>query len=990
MADVNYIITIDDKDAIKALSDMKVGFNSVGTAAAQAQNKTDTATDKIGRDVNKVDREFKKASSSGLSFWKLVGGSAVGNLASQAISRVASGIASVGTSAIKSAAQFEQFKVVLTNTLGSGSEAQAALDMITEFAANTPYQIEELTASFIKFANRGLKLTREELTNIGDLAASQGKSFDQLTEAILDAQSGEFERLKEFGIRATQANGKVTLAFKDQTLVVEKNNKAITEAILKFGQLEGVAGGMAAISQTLNGQISNLKDKFAILGKELGDAALPAIKDLVTAISEFLDSIDSNKIVLFFGVIKDSLLPALTELYKVLGLNQINGDKLQETLLTLVDAITIVTKSVTFYIEKNWLLRATIFAVTSVANGLLLVIQDIASLMGGSAVDDYREGLVKLREETDRYQKAENALINSNNTINTQLDLLYKKYGIKIKSEEEQKLSAEQLAKAEALRIQRAKELVAAVDAMNSAYEQLRIRVRDSNTAQLDGLELIKAENRNALEDIDKLQKQLEKLAKAAGKTLSQEAKNGLNDLRKNINENTAQQIQDYYAEIREFYEGVLKTGAEANEKQRQQRQEGIDNLKEGINKYYDFLEEDEVRRVGLINKSTDETLTLEEYREREILEIRIRYAKIRLKQLENDTTTEGAALRVSIQTTIDLAENELANFTPKKKDKDNFLVRFLKDQFGITSEEAEAIISSINSSISYIYSQFAQSVADQTQAEIDRNQKLIDSLNERVEATKAALDEEYANQAKGSTNILQLKQTEYDKLKIQQEQAAAQAEILRKRQLKQQLNAETISQASSLLTSSANIIQSFSALPLGIGVALSAVVIGAMFAAFAANRAKAYELANQSAYTGGPMTQFLNGKSDRDGQRAYVVVDENGKSVLNLGGNETIVNASASSKYKAELAAMNKGTYRHRGVGEVAETRALGIGQKQTEIIQMREQISYDEMEKRFEKVMVRNHEDYKKYNDKKEVFIPTKDGYISKKGLHTKKVRI
>ena len=33
MADVNYIITIDDRDALKALSDMKVGFNSVGTAA---------------------------------------------------------------------------------------------------------------------------------------------------------------------------------------------------------------------------------------------------------------------------------------------------------------------------------------------------------------------------------------------------------------------------------------------------------------------------------------------------------------------------------------------------------------------------------------------------------------------------------------------------------------------------------------------------------------------------------------------------------------------------------------------------------------------------------------------------------------------------------------------------------------------------------------------------------------------------------------------
>ena len=52
--------------------------------------------------------------------------------------------------------------------------------------------MEELTESFIKLKNRGFDPTKEELTQIGDLAASQGKSFDQLTEAILDAQTGEF------------------------------------------------------------------------------------------------------------------------------------------------------------------------------------------------------------------------------------------------------------------------------------------------------------------------------------------------------------------------------------------------------------------------------------------------------------------------------------------------------------------------------------------------------------------------------------------------------------------------------------------------------------------------------------------------------------------------------------------------------------------------------------------------------------------------------
>lgn len=268
---------------------------------------------------------------------------------------------------------------------------------------------------------------------------------------------------------------------------------------------------------------------------------------------------------------------------------------------------------------------------------------------------------------------------------------------------------------------------------------------------------------------------------------------------------------------------------------------------------------------------------------------------------------------------------------------------------------------------------------------EIERNQKLIDSLTERVEKSKELLEIEYDNAARGSTNLLQLRQTEYDKIRIQQEQALEKQEQLRKKEIRQKLAADNLQQGSSLITSSANIIQAFSPLG-GVGLGLAAVSIAAMIALFIKTRAQAYELAKESAYTGGPMNQFLNGKSDRDGQRAYVVVNEKGESVLNLGGNETIVNASASSKYKAELAAMNKGTYRHRGVGEVAETRALGIGQKQTEIIQMREQISYDEMEKRFEKVMVNHHNSFVNYDKKKTIIDKTDKGYVEKRHLYTK----
>ncbi|MBK8391355.1 MAG: hypothetical protein IPL23_19570 [Saprospiraceae bacterium] len=88
--------------------------------------------------------------------------------------------------------------------LGSQKESKKSLDLIQETAKETVFSVDELTASYIKFANRGVKLTREEIISYADLAASQGKSFEQLTEAVLDAGTAEFERLKEFGIRASK------------------------------------------------------------------------------------------------------------------------------------------------------------------------------------------------------------------------------------------------------------------------------------------------------------------------------------------------------------------------------------------------------------------------------------------------------------------------------------------------------------------------------------------------------------------------------------------------------------------------------------------------------------------------------------------------------------------------------------------------------------------------------------------------------------------
>ncbi|NEZ64614.1 hypothetical protein D0962_17775 [Leptolyngbyaceae cyanobacterium CCMR0082] len=196
---------------------------------------------------------------------------------------LAVGVGAFFSQAIEQFRQFEQFESILTNALGSPEAAEEALAVIEQFAATTPFQLDEVVSSFIKLQNRGISPTTEQLRQLGDVAASQGKSLDQITEAILDAQTGEFERLKEFGIQASTSGDQVTIAFRDANLEVARTPEAISEAIFSLGDLEGVAGGMAAQSVTLTGRLSNLGDEASKASVAFGEFANVGVRPVVDA-----------------------------------------------------------------------------------------------------------------------------------------------------------------------------------------------------------------------------------------------------------------------------------------------------------------------------------------------------------------------------------------------------------------------------------------------------------------------------------------------------------------------------------------------------------------------------------------------------------------------------------------------------------------------------------------------------------------------------------
>lgn len=231
---------------------LKQGLDSASKEISKFNTNTNNAAKNTEKDFDAIGSTASK-----------VGGIVAGAFAIGSIVNFGKGV-------IAATSEFQKFEAVLSNTLGSSSAAQLALSQIQEFAATTPFQINELTGAFVKLANQGFTPNIAQMRLLGDLASSTGKSFDQLAEAILDAQTGEFERLKEFGVRAAVAGDKVTFTFKGIKTQVDNTSEAIRGYVLSLGAAEGVSGSMEKISNTLGGRISNVQDSFTQLQTTIG------------------------------------------------------------------------------------------------------------------------------------------------------------------------------------------------------------------------------------------------------------------------------------------------------------------------------------------------------------------------------------------------------------------------------------------------------------------------------------------------------------------------------------------------------------------------------------------------------------------------------------------------------------------------------------------------------------------------------------------------
>ncbi|ELR0452804.1 hypothetical protein R3I46_004687 [Salmonella enterica] len=241
--------------------------------------------------VVKVTEQGAKATSDrldNLSKSAKVAGAAVTGLAAV----VAAMAYKAAQELVESQRQLDKMSASLKTLTGSTQGAKQALSILQDFARDTPYGLEQAVEGFRKLVALGLTPSEEALRSYGNTASAMGKDLNQMIEAVADASTFEFERLKEFGIKAKQNQSDIEFTFQGTTTVVKKNAADIERYLLNIGNVN-FAGAMADQANTLNGAIASAEDSWSQLemtlatGLDVGSLAEPLryIDDLIQEIN---------------------------------------------------------------------------------------------------------------------------------------------------------------------------------------------------------------------------------------------------------------------------------------------------------------------------------------------------------------------------------------------------------------------------------------------------------------------------------------------------------------------------------------------------------------------------------------------------------------------------------------------------------------------------------------------------------------------------------
>lgn len=336
---------------------------------------------------------------------------------------------------------------------------------------------------------------------------------------------------------------------------------------------------------------------------------------------------------------------------------------------------------------------------------------------------------------------------------------------------------------------------------------------------------------------------------------------------------------------------------------------------------------------VGSFNMSSfDEQQALDEAVFNEVKRSETEITRFKLEQekarwQEQIRLAEAGGLDWS-QAQIDAAKATVKGIDRELSELDGFIKNVgkkglggtLLEKLGFDDDQIDALKDAVNIVIEQL-----QSIMD---AEVELAEQAVEAAEARVEAAQKAYDAEVEARNNGYANNVATAKKELEQEKKNQQEKQKMLQTAQKRQ--EAMN--TVTQASSLVTASANLWSSFSSIPI-VGPALALAAIATMWTSFAVAKIKAKQVtASQSDEYGEGGLEFLEGGSHASGDDIDLGVKNKKKRRMRAEGGEAlaIISKKRTRKYKKILPdvinSLNKGTFEDKYLNAFASSDGLNI----------------------------------------------------------------
>lgn len=234
-------------------------------------------------------------------------------------------IVGLGAAAVKAAADLETMETQFISLTGGAEQAGAMVDQLNQFAAATPFQIEEIAGAARQLLAAGTDISQvnEQLGFLGDIAATSGESIEDITAIFAKVQAKgkvELENLNQLAERGipiftalSEATGLPASSLGAGAVSVEQFN----EVLRGFAEEGGFAyNAMERLSQTAAGKFSTALDNLKQAGASIGELLLPMVTKAIDKVTEMAASFQqlderTKRIILIIGGIAAAIGPLL-------------------------------------------------------------------------------------------------------------------------------------------------------------------------------------------------------------------------------------------------------------------------------------------------------------------------------------------------------------------------------------------------------------------------------------------------------------------------------------------------------------------------------------------------------------------------------------------------------------------------------------------------------------------------------------------------------